>query len=40
MGMRGGMDKYWINTKLVEKELPCVGHRLASCSTPDSYVLS
>ena len=32
--MTGGMDKHW-----GEKELPRVGHQLASCSLLISYVL-
>ena len=34
IGMTGGMDKHW-----GEKELPRVGHQLASCSLLISYVL-
>ena len=35
IGMTGGMDKHW-----GEKELPRVGHQLASCSLLISYFLS
>ena len=34
IGMTGGMDKHW-----GDKELPCVGHQLASCSLLISYSL-
>ena len=37
--MAGGMDKYWIIPRVVDKELPRVGHKLASCSLLISYVL-
>ena len=30
--MTGGMDKYWIIPRMGDKELPRVGHQLASCS--------
>ena len=32
IGMTGGMAKYWIIPRVGDKELPCVGHQLASCS--------
>ena len=37
--MTGGMDKYWIIPRVGDKELPRVGHQLASCSLINSYVL-
>ena len=36
--MTGGMDKYWIIPRVGDKELPRVGHQLASCSLIISYV--
>ena len=33
------MDKYWIISRVEDKELPRVGHQLASCSFLNSYVL-
>ena len=36
--MTGGMAKYWIIPRVGDKELPRVGHQLASCSLLDSYV--
>ena len=30
--MTDGMDKYWIIPRVGDKELPHVGHQLASCS--------
>ena len=38
--MTGGMAKYWIIPRVGDKELPRVGHKLASCSLPISYVLT
>ena len=37
--MKDGMDKHWIVPRVEDKELLCVGHQLASCSLPISYVL-
>ena len=37
--MTGGMAKYWIILRVGDKELPGVGHQLASCSLLNSYVL-
>ena len=37
--MKDGMDKYWIIPRVGDKELPCVGYQLASCSFLYSYVL-
>ena len=34
------MAKYWIIPRVGDKELPRVGHQLASCSLLISYVLS
>ena len=34
IGMTGGMDKHW-----GEKELPRIGHQLASCSLLSCYVV-
>ena len=39
IGMTGGMAKYWIIPRGGDKELPRVGHQLASCSLFNSYVL-
>ena len=39
IGMTGGMAKYWIIPRVGDKELPRVGHLLASCSLLISYVL-
>ena len=39
IGMKSGMDKYWIIPRVRDKELPRVGHQLASCSLLNSYVL-
>ena len=37
--MTGGMAKYWIIPRVGDKELPRIGHQLASCSLLNSYVL-
>ena len=37
--MTGGMVKYWIIPRVGDKELPRVGHQLASCSLLICYVL-
>ena len=37
--MTGWIAKYWIIPRLGDKELPRVGHQLASCSLLISYVL-
>ena len=37
--MTGGMAKYWIMPRAGDKELPRVGHQLASCSLLNSYVM-
>ena len=37
--MTGGMAKYWIIPRMGDKELPRVGHQLASCSLLIFYVL-
>ena len=39
IGMTGGMAKHWIIPRVGDKELPRVGHQLASCSLLISYVL-
>ena len=39
MGMADGMDECWIVLRVGDKELPRVGHKLASCSLLISYVL-
>ena len=38
--MTGGMAKYWIIPRVGDKELPRVGHQLASCSLLISDVLN
>ena len=37
--MTGGMAKYRIFPRVGDEELSRVGHKLASCSLPISYVL-
>ena len=36
--MTGGMAKHWSIPRVGDKELPRVGHQLASCSLLNSYV--